>query len=118
MSRSTRTHGVALALRGLALGLTSLTYPYGRDQGLYGYIGREWLAGRLPYETAFDAKTPGIFLANLLAFRIFGESMMAIRAFELLFAILPSGVLAAYAATPGGRRPSAARVASGIVAMK
>lgn len=115
--RRRRAFGALLFFVGVAIGLSSLTFPYGRDQGLYGYIGREWLHGRMPYETAFDVKTPGIFFVNLLGFAVFGENMLAIRAIELMLAIIPTGVLAAFAATPAGRKPSWTEVGFAVFAM-
>ncbi len=111
-----RAVDLGFAVAGVTLGLTSLGYPYGRDQGLYGYIGREWLAGNLPYKTAFDVKTPGIFFVNLVAFWLFGEHMWAIRALELVAVVIPTGLLAGYAATPRGERPRPGLLGLGVLA--
>jgi hypothetical protein len=44
----------------IVLGVASFVYPFGRDQGLYYYVGREWaLRGAIPYRDVFDHKTPG-----------------------------------------------------------
>ncbi len=107
---------VALALCGLAFGAQSLFYPFGRDQATHGYIGREWLAGRLPFVSTFDIKTPGIFLAHMTAFFLFGDHMWGIRVLDLLGCVLPIGVLAAYAVTPRGERPRPGLLGFGVLA--
>ena len=59
---ATRPWGdLALAVVAAAFGWASLTYPFGRDLGLYFYVGREWaLRGAIPYRDVLDHKTPGI----------------------------------------------------------
>ena len=32
----------------------SLTFPFGRDQGIWYYMGRMWLHGQVPYRDAID----------------------------------------------------------------
>lgn len=107
---------VALALCGVAFGAQSLFYPFGRDQATHGYIGREWLAGRLPFVSTFDIKTPGIFLAHMTAFFLFGDHMWGIRVLDLFGCVLPIGVLAAYAVTPRGERPRPGLLGFGVLA--
>ncbi|HEY2368984.1 MAG TPA: hypothetical protein VGH87_21455, partial [Polyangiaceae bacterium] len=88
------------ALLGVFVGLPTLFFPFGRDQGLYYYIGREWfLRGAIPYRDMLEHKTPGIFVVHGLAIRIFGEHMWSIRVVELA-AVVAMGLAAAYAATP------------------
>ena len=101
-------------LAAAAFGAVSLTYPFGRDQGLYFYIGREWWErGSLPYRDAFDVKTPGIYLLNALSYAWFGHAQWGIRVFDLL-AVGAIGWLAARCATPTGTavRPGLAGVAT------
>ena len=74
---------VALALSGMLFGAQSLFYPFGRDQATHGYIGREWLAGRLPFVSTFDIKTPGIFFVHMATFAIFGEHPWGLRVVDL-----------------------------------
>lgn len=107
---------VVLVLVGLAFGAQSLLYPFGRDQATHGYIGREWLAGRLPFVSTFDIKTPGIFLAHMTAFFLFGDHMWGIRVLDLFGCVLPIGVLAAYAVTPRGERPRPGLLGFGVLA--
>ncbi len=61
----------------------SLTYPFGHDQGVHYYMGREWLHGAIPYRDAFDYKTPGIFAIYALLTKVFGGHQWTIRAAEL-----------------------------------
>ncbi|HQY61066.1 MAG: hypothetical protein IPF92_13905 [Myxococcales bacterium] len=107
---------LALALCGIAFGAQSLLYPFGRDQATHGYIGREWLAGRLPFVSTFDIKTPGIFFAHMTAFFLFGDHMWGIRVLDLFGCVLPVGVLAAYAVTPRGERPRPGLIGFGVLA--
>ncbi len=85
---------VAVAVATL-FGATSLTYPFGRDQGLFYYIGREWLGrGAIPYRDAVEHKPPGIFVLHGLLIRIFGEQMWSIRLVDL-FLVVAFGASAA-----------------------
>ncbi len=73
--------GVSLAV---AVGACTLAYPFGHDQGVHFYVGREWLEhGALPYRDAFDYKPPGIFLIHALLIAVFGEHQWPIRLAEL-----------------------------------
>ncbi|MBK6693977.1 MAG: glycosyltransferase family 39 protein [Myxococcales bacterium] len=87
---------------GVALGCASLLYPFGRDQGLYYYVAREWmLRGSIPYRDVLDHKTPGIYLLYALGVRLFGEVMWPIRVFDLVCVAL-LGFFAARVATRRG----------------
>ena len=87
---------------GVALGCASLLYPFGRDQGLYYYVAREWmLRGSIPYRDVLDHKTPGIYLLYALGVRLFGEVMWPIRVFDLVWVAL-LGCFAARVATRRG----------------
>jgi len=90
--------GVALAI---AYGLPSLAYPFGRDQAIFFYVGREWAAGRLPYRDAFDVKPPGIYAVYALSGWVFGMRQWSIRLTELL-AVLAMGWCAARAVRRDG----------------
>lgn len=92
------------ALLGVLVGLPTLFFPFGRDQGLYYYVGREWfLRGAIPYRDMLEQKTPGIFVLHGLAIRLLGEHMWSIRVFELV-GVFAMGLVAAYAATPMDKR--------------
>lgn len=96
-------HGTALFLLALALGLPSLAFPFGHDQGLYFYVGREWLHGACPYRDVFDHKTPGIYVVHLVSIALFGEHTWAIRIADLS-CVLVLGLIVARLATPRARR--------------
>lgn len=69
-----------LGLAAVAVSLPVTIYPFGRDQGLYYYIGREWLLrGAIPYRDTLDQKTPLIYALHALSVAVFGENMWAIR---------------------------------------
>ena len=57
--------------------LPTFTEPPGRDQGIYLYIGRELLAGKVPHRDIFDQRPPGTVSVYGLGMAIFGESMRA-----------------------------------------
>lgn len=95
----------ALGAVGVAFGALSLPLPFGRDQGLYFYVGREWLEhGMVPYKDLFEQKTPGIFMAYALAIALFGKHMWSSRLLELL-AVTALGASSAFALTPRDQRP-------------
>jgi hypothetical protein len=73
-----------LCLITIVYALPTLLYPYGRDQGIFHYVGREWLNGLLPYRDLFDQKPPGIHIVYAMAHGAVGNRMIGIRIFELL----------------------------------
>lgn len=92
---------LVLMLGALTFGLPTLFYPFGGDQGLYYYVGREWLAGAVPYRDFMEQKTPLIFALHALLVCLTGPNMWAIRAAELLW-VLGLGRVIADLATPAG----------------
>jgi hypothetical protein len=73
-----------LVAAALLFGAMSLTYPFGHDQGLYYYVGREWLGhGALPYRDAVEQKTPGIYVIHGVLYLLFGERQWPIRVVDL-----------------------------------
>lgn len=97
---------VALGALAAAFASVSLTYPFGRDQGLFYYVGREWfLRGAIPYRDVFEQKTPFIFVVHGLLILLTGENMWAIRVAEI-GAVLLIGLFASkVAASRGTTRP-------------
>ncbi len=95
---------LVLVAVGVGLGVPSLLYPLGRDQGLYYYVAREWLLrGAVPYRDLLDHKTPGIYLVHALALALFGEVQWGIRVLDLGAVVafgLAAGSLQAPAGTP------------------
>lgn len=101
----------------IAFGLVSLTYPFGRDQGLYFYVAREWVKhGSIPYRDVLDHKTPGIYFVHALAILLFGETMWGIRVLEL-FAVVACGAAAAAIASPSDVPLKRPVLAGGSLAM-
>ena len=77
---------VALLLVAVAA-LPILTYPMGRDQGMYANIARGILNGQLPYIDVWDIKPPAIYYIYALGIAIFGPSAAALRAIDLVTAL-------------------------------
>lgn len=99
-------HDIALGVVGTAIGWVSLFFPFGRDQGLYHYVAREWIYnGSLPYRDVLDHKTPGIYVLNAIAILLFGKTMWGIRAVDMVGVLLVSLVAASFAA-PRGEAPA------------
>jgi hypothetical protein len=95
---------LALAAVGVAFASVSLAFPFGRDQGLYYFVGREWLRhGEMPYRDTFEQKTPPIFFLHALCIAVFGEHMWSIRVAEL-GCMVALGLVCARLATPAGER--------------
>ncbi len=98
---------VLLATLGAAFGWVSLTYPFGRDQGLYYYVGREWaLRGSIPYKDVFDHKTPAIYFVHALCVAVFGEKQYGIRILDLA-AVLALGWIAGAIVSDARKMPRA-----------
>jgi len=66
----------------------SLYYPFGTDQGVFAYVARMIIKGDVPYKDVWDIKPPGIYFLYALGMKILGDSMVAIRIFDLFFTIL------------------------------
>src|SRR4051812_22071124 len=80
-SRLSRVDLVLLGLAALMASVT-LTYPLGRDQSLYYYVGREWLHGAVPYRDMMEQKPPLIYLIHAATVLLFGERLWGIRLVE------------------------------------
>ncbi len=93
-----------LILAALLFGLVTVFYPFGGDQGLYYYVGREWLAGAVPYRDAMEQKTPLVFLLHGLLVLLTGENMWAIRVAELAWVVVV-GLAVADLASHAGEPP-------------
>ena len=75
----------ALILISLIVALPVLTYPLGRDQGMYANIARTILNGGLPYIDMWDIKPPAIYYIYAGGISLFGPGAAAIRAIDLAF---------------------------------
>ncbi|MBK8213519.1 MAG: glycosyltransferase family 39 protein [Myxococcales bacterium] len=96
--------------------LPTLLYPFGRDQGLYHYVAREWvLRGSVPYKDVLDHKTPGIYLLHALSVLLFGETMWGIRVLEAL-GVLAFGFVAGALVAPRGEAHAPGARGAGMLA--
>ena len=69
---------------GLAgLGLSYLTWPFGRDQGASAWIGDAILRGGVPYKDAWDVRGPATHLLYTLAQALFGRNQWGLRLLDL-----------------------------------
>ena len=96
---------LALGVAAAVFGSVTLTFPFGRDQALFYYVGREWvLRGAVPYRDLYENKTPFIHALHATLIALAGEGMWQIRAAEIV-AVLVLGALAALLTTSPGTRP-------------
>lgn len=79
----------------LLLAAPILTYPLGRDQGMYANIGRSILQGGTPFIDMWDIKPPPIYYLYAGALRTFGFTQWAPRTLDL--ALIPLGMVGLYA---------------------
>ena len=75
----------------LLVALPILTYPMGRDQGMYANIANTINRGGTPFVDMWDIKPPPIYYIYALGIRLFGTTTEAIRALDLIF--VPFGML-------------------------
>ncbi|MFN8529140.1 MAG: glycosyltransferase family 39 protein [Anaerolineae bacterium] len=68
----------------LLIALPTITYPLGRDQGEFATIGRGLLDGRVPYVDLWNPKPPAVFYIYAAAMALFGRTVPALRAIDLL----------------------------------
>jgi len=88
----TRTF-VLIAVMVIGLGLPSLFFPFGRDQGSHAYAGWSWLHGRPPYRDVWIQKGPLHLVPHLLVTALFGRTMWGIRVYDLLWQIVTCWLL-------------------------
>jgi 4-amino-4-deoxy-L-arabinose transferase-like glycosyltransferase len=62
----------------------SLFYPFGRDQGIFAWVGDQILAGGVPFLDAWDQKGPATHYTFALVQFIFGRALWGIRVLDLL----------------------------------
>lgn len=109
-----RTVRAALLLLCAAWGATSLSYPFGWDQGIMASVGDTLLHGGMPYREAWDIKGPVAHVWFAIGQLLFGRGQLGIRVVDLALLIW-----AAFALARVGRqlvRPSAgAWIAIGLV---
>ena len=86
-------YGLVIILFGIVIGSVSLTYPFGRDQGFYAYIGKLLLEGKMNYLYAFDLKPPGSQFLFAFAQFVSGGSMFNFRIFDMVWQTLTAYIL-------------------------
>lgn len=84
----TRTFAGVLAIVGFAtsifFAIGSLTWPFGRDQGIFAWAGEVILNGGVPYRDAWDIKGPLTHYAYAFALGLLGNREISIRVLDLL----------------------------------
>jgi len=85
---------IAILILVLVAASPILTYPMGRDQGMYANIGRIILYGKTPYVDMWDIKPPPIYYIYAVGIKLFGTTTLAIRAIDLT--LIPVGMLGLY----------------------
>jgi len=78
---------LALAALGAILLAPTLTYPLGRDQGVFAAAADIIRRGGVPYRDIWDVKPPGIFYLYHASFALFGRSALAPRILDLLWTL-------------------------------
>lgn len=102
---------VGLALLPLALLLiwtAAVRLPFytqtDKDEFFFSVIAAEWLKGGLPYVATFDVKPPGLFFLFAAVQAVFGASLAAIKAMEIVAVALGAWGLFALLNAHGTRR--------------
>ncbi len=78
---------LAIAAMGAALLSPLLTYPFGRDQGVFAAAADLLARGGVPYRDLWDVKPPGIFYLFWASFGLFGRSQLAPRLLDLIWTL-------------------------------
>jgi 4-amino-4-deoxy-L-arabinose transferase-like glycosyltransferase len=85
----------------------TIIYPYGRDQGIFGYAGHSILRGGVPFRDFWDPKPPALYYVYALAEALFGYSMSSVRVLDLVMQAATAAVLCAIAARLSGSAATA-----------
>ncbi|MEI6499482.1 MAG: hypothetical protein WCP21_00485, partial [Armatimonadota bacterium] len=73
--------------------LTSLWWPWGRDQSMMGFMGHLIVAGKMPYLDAVDINAPGGYLLHALLETVVGAARWPLRLLDLGFLALTGWAL-------------------------
>jgi len=71
----------------------SLFYPFGRDQGIFAWVGDQILAGGVPFRDAWDQKGPATHYTYALVQLAFGRGLWGLRVFDLLAVVATQWVI-------------------------
>src|SRR5690348_1969435 len=66
-------------------GIASVGWPLIHDAPLMDYIAWRIASGAVPYRDIFDMNMPGTYLIHTVALRLFGNSDLGWRLFDLLW---------------------------------
>ena len=75
------------------LRLPTLFEPWGGDQGVYGYIAKGLLEGKVPYRDMYSSTGYGIFFIYALLYKLFGTNMAALHIGDFLSILLTVGLV-------------------------
>lgn len=70
-----------------------LTYPLGRDQGVFATMGQGIVEGQLPYKDLWDFKPPAIYYVYALFIKLFDTSVWSVRIIDLCIVPLTTLIL-------------------------
>ena len=84
-SKKLITYFFVILIFAAVIGSVSVTYPFGRDQGIYAYAGKMLLEGKIDYKYVFDLKPPGVHFSFALGQLVFGKSMLSMRLFDIIW---------------------------------
>ena len=90
----------------LLLALSTLSWPFGWDQGIYAWVGDVIVNGGLPYRDAWVMKTPLVYYTFAFAQILFGQHLFAIRLLDLILFIATSSALGAVVGRRLGWQPA------------
>lgn len=82
-----------ILLASIIVGSISLVYPFGRDQGIYAYIAKLILDGKVDYKFSYNLRPPAIHYTFALEQLILGKSMFNMRVFDIVWQSLTSFVI-------------------------
>lgn len=95
---------VAALLCALPFAAATLSLPFGRDQGIYAWSGDRLLAGVPLYAGVFTFKPPMTPIVHAASQLMFGHSMFAIRAFDVVWTLATVAMMSAFARRSSGSR--------------
>ena len=75
----------------------TLIYPFGRDQGIFGYAGHSVLRGGVPFRDFWDPKPPALYYVYALAELFFGYSMSSVRVLDFIWQAATAALIFALA---------------------